>query len=616
MGKNTCAPGTALLVAGLLLSGCGGSGGGVAGISPPPPPPAPTPVNTSLTSLNAGGVDESFTNDVASLSLTNAAGASAALSSGTIAFTRAQQSYTLTVGANSETFAPLDVDQGLRQNDTSVYLKNSGTVLNRMERNHAGSLPPWSYTYVGGSLWTRGEGGTNLNSYAFSYGVETANPDTPRSGTAHFDVRLIGRGFWTQDFTHLTGNGTVSADFGAGTITGSGLALEQSTNSRKAVASGNWSMNALLSSSANAFSGTFNLYPSLASSPSGTLAGRFYGPSANELGASFAINGNSPLGAGSLVGVLLGAKQDPGLRNASLVSPTVSFNTTEFKYGIRSVSQFINVSPSTGQIDANYLSASTYANVPDRVEYRASDNIYILKKNDTSTVPNTVRTIFSTNSAPDAVTSDTRFVGHVLTTGGISERVLMYRPAGSNSEIALTYASLINYRRTEPSTTVTGKTEIGNTWLAYGILSDRASFPASGTANYVGRMYGSAVDGIAGSKPYAVEGTNQFTFNFATDSFSGSFSPILVASDGTRTALGSWALANTQLSIRDTSFPGFDAVLVTNAGANGQVSGLFFGPTAGELAGTFSARWIPAGGFGNSGDMVGAFAAVKQCPCN
>jgi hypothetical protein len=606
-----------LLALGLILSGCGGGGGGGVASTPTPiptpaPTPAPTPVNTSLTSLADGGVDESFTNDVASLSLTSASGASAALSSGTIAFARAQRSYTLTVGTNSQSFAPGDIDQTLRQNDTSVYLKSSGSVQNRMELNHAGSLPPWSYKYVGGSIWTRGEGGTELNSYAFSYGVETADSATPRSGTASFDVRLIGRGFWAQDYTHLTGNGTIRADFGTGAITGSGLALEQSSNSRKAVASGDWSMNATLSSSTNAFSGTFRLYPGLVSTLSGTVAGRFYGPSGNELGGSYAINGTSPLGAGGLVGVLLGAKQDPAVRNVSLVSPTVSFNTTEFKYGFRSVSQFINVSPSTGQIDANYLSPSTYANVPDRVEYQASNGTYILKKLDTSTVPNTAKTIFTTNSTPDAATSDSRFVSHVLTTGNVTERVQLYRPAGSNSDIALTYTSLIDYRRVEPSTTAAGKTEISNTWMAYGILSDRASFPASGTANYVGRLYGSAVDGIAGSKPYAVEGTNQFTINFANDSFGGSFSPILVASDGTRTILGSWALAAAQLNIRDTSFPGLDATLVTNAGANGQVSGLFFGPAASELAGTFRTRWIPVGGVGISGDMVGAFAAVKQ----
>jgi hypothetical protein len=240
------------------------------------------------------------------------------------------------------------------------------------------------------------------------------------------------------------------------------------------------------------------------------------------------------------------------------------------------------------------------------IEYRASDNTYILRETNRAGA-----VIFTTAGTTDAATSNSRFASYVTTTGNVTEQVKLYRPAGSNSELALTYSGFGLYRKTEPSSRA-DRTRVTENWFAYGLISDRAAIPATGTASYQGVLHGTGSTGLAGSEIQSLEGTSLLNFDFSNDSLTGNFHAFLVNSAGVRTDLGPWAIANFSPAYRSTPFPGFSAALQTNVGVNGQVSGLFFGPKADEVAGSFSVRFRPAGGFGNEGLAVGVFGAAKQ----
>ena len=587
----------------LSLAACGGAGGGVASTPPPSPPPPPPPATNA--DLITPTVNENFANDSASASVSSAAGGglsiNAAATTSTVAFTASNRSLALTTPTGTQTFLQTDKVAQSGLIDRDVFRKSEGQTEDRLELSYAGSAPVHSFRYVAGLIWSRGTGGTNLKADAISYGVRTADTAVPRTGTGEFDARLIGQGFWQNDYTYLTGRGTVSLNFGSGALTGSGVVLEESTAAtRTPRASGTWSMSATLSSSVNAFSGSLKLYEDKGFTLTGPLTGKLYGPAANELGGAFAVNGTSSLGSGSVVGTLLAARIDPAKVNKTLAPISVSQ-----AFDARSALITQDVVTTTNLIEGANLNPDPVKYVFG-IEYRASDNTYILRETNRAGA-----VIFTTAGTTDAATSNSRFASYVTTTGNVTEQVKLYRPAGSNSELALTYSGFGLYRKREPSSR-TDRTRVTENWFAYGLISDRAAIPATGTGSYQGVLHGTGSTGLAGSEIQSLEGTGLLNFDFSNDSLSGNFHAFLVNSAGVRTDLGPWALVNFAPSYRNAPFPGFSAALQTNVGANGQVLGLFYGPKADEVAGSFSARFRPPSGVGNEGLAVGVFGATKR----
>lgn len=518
----------------------------------------------------------------------------------TIVYNPSNRSYTLTSGSRNQTFGIGDKDNDDSNFTASIFRKRTGDVVDNLIITQATTTPVNGYEYVGGAVWERGDSGTTLTGDALTFGVETPDSATPRTGSANFAARLIATGYWQNDNTDLSGTGLATVDFSTGNITASGLARELSTSTKLPVASGDWSASAQLASSRNAFDGTLQLYQGSGFSVSGALSGRLYGPQSQELGGAFGLNGTSSLGSGSVVGVLLGSRVDPATTNMS-VAPL----TADQEFRISSNSLFINVLNATGTTDDSPGNPDLRY-FPELLTYNASDNSYVLSDPDNSggTDP-----LFTTTN-PDDTTSDGRFVSYVSTNGDFQDQLRLYRPAGSNSEIALTYSSFGNFRRIEPASD-TDKTAITNSWFYFGIPTNPAAIPASGTGTYRGILHGTANYGLAGSRVLDVEGTSLFVFDFGTSSLTGNLHPVVIEHSGDRTDLGEWAFANAQVGTLVLSNPGFTASLETNVGINGQVSGRFFGPAADEVAGIFSAQFRPPDGFGNSGKIIGAFGAGK-----
>lgn len=603
--------GCAIAALSIFLSGCGG-GGGTASTPAPAPSPTPTPVATNA-SIDPGSlsVDEKFTNNAVAAKITKPAGIVTTVTSTpalTIDFVRSNLKYTLTVDGRTAAFVPANqvtptpadpAPIGLR-NDQVYVLRDAATnkLTDRLETttpDHAGTA-----YYVTGGVWQQVRDDQELNATAFTYGAETADGSLPRSGTMAMQARLYGQGYWQNDYTYLEGIGDLSVNLTSGAISGSGQARELSTGTRKPVASGDWSTTAQVSSSSNALSGTVKLYQNAGFTISGTLAGRFYGPAGQELGAAFAASGTSSLGAGSVVGVLLGTKP---LGNAALTSLTA-----DQKFAARSMGYGLLVKTATGLHGAAFQDAAPPYTV-DTVEYKASDGSYVLKG---FYGTQALDPIFSTAQAADASISDARFAGFSKTTGSLQEQVRLYRPGSANGELALTYTSFGLYMRKEPAPNA-DETRVSNYWFAYGVPTDSAAIPAKGTATYQGILYGTASDRVPGAAIQQVTGTSRFDFDFGAGSLTGYLNPKIVGTGGATTDLGQWTIANGALGLISGSPQTFKGSLqlAANSLGGGTFDGTFFGPIANEVAGTFQIGYQPGGGLGNSAIVWGAFAAKK-----
>lgn len=118
---------------------------------------------------------------------------------------------------------------------------------------------------------------------------------------------------------------------------------------------------------------------------------------------------------------------------------------------------------------------------------------------------------------------------------------------------------------------------------AIGIPTPASGVPITGSATYNGQIQGFTSENGNGASRN-IGGTFAMSFDFGGGSFSGSFSPILIA-DVTQYSLETVNFRNTVYSTGSATFSGnFDTDLV---GLNG-FSGLFTGPNGEELIGNFA----------------------------
>lgn len=286
----------------VALSACGGGGGG--GLTSTPPPPAQP--NASLTNLR---VSEDFVGRAGVMQynvLRSTGGATqraAALnSSALVRYDASTQSYTV-VGINlpQSTFAAANRQSGESTPVISVYEKVSGNKRENLALFNPGAAnTELALTYASyGALQTIVDKGANLDvdTAFFTFGVQTAASDMPRTGTSNYRTRIDGQFSDAAGVYALSGPSTFSANFGAGTfafdmdLTGQNVV----NGSRKSL--GTHSIDGSISMG-NQFSGN----TSGGGTYSANLGGYFYGPAAAEMGGSFSLVGGGGVGAGAVVG--------------------------------------------------------------------------------------------------------------------------------------------------------------------------------------------------------------------------------------------------------------------------------------------------------------------------
>ena len=291
---------------GLLLSGCGGGGDGVASMPPP--------TYTKLADLSgnqtfqSAGVGYKISNGTLPSYSTQKFGAGV-----TIAYTASTDSYTLTApdGATDTFSSSTNVPPpGFTPTPNVLTLFNSAGGTFSLSTP---TLNGVAMSYLAMGSWDHLQNGAESYYLAVS-GVPTIASDMPKSGTANYQTAVHGVQIQAGAIYDLStaSTATFSADFGAGTIaTTLHLAgsrynpVTMTTGTEPPTDWGSYTGSGTIASGGPGFSGTLTSTPSSSVSASGEFAGAFFGPQAKEMGYTWLLNAPSILRA---QGVAVGTK--------------------------------------------------------------------------------------------------------------------------------------------------------------------------------------------------------------------------------------------------------------------------------------------------------------------
>jgi hypothetical protein len=278
----------------LMLAGCGGgSGGGV--VSGPPPVTYPTIAGlTGTTALPGKAVRFDF-------SRPSGAGVptiGAEMPNLEISYDASNRTYILRSVETSggapieQRFGPAQQVAGLPNNYDATTTAGGVTKVSRFQVESGVNL-----SYSGLGHWETGgtsDNNQNFYDFYFSYGIQTKPGDLPKTGTASYSLGLRGEGP-----APVIGNGSLSADFGAGTVA---ISLSPEYFYRPgqgpnvfATLTGNGTINSAspgfgMNIAGNGYTGSVN--------------GLFYGPQASEVGGAFSVltSGGDVAAAGAFSG--------------------------------------------------------------------------------------------------------------------------------------------------------------------------------------------------------------------------------------------------------------------------------------------------------------------------
>ena len=285
------AAGASLFVLTLLLAGCG-DGGGVASTPTPPPPSYTKVADLSATDhtahptgvyidLRAGG---------------GYFGTSSIVAGGspfTIDYKAATSTYTFTAANGTiSTFGPGDVDaSGAISGVPGSYSKTDGVSTFEFFIPTVATIGGVPLTYTALGSWSY-FGADKTFIYLGATGSSTVPSDMPKSGTATYSSALSasvaepsGFGGYNLYTVGSSGRATISANFGAGTITTAvGLVGTPSSGGGTSRDFGTFTGTGTIDSGTPNFSGTF------AGTTTSGFSGGFFGPKAAETAYDFYLN--------------------------------------------------------------------------------------------------------------------------------------------------------------------------------------------------------------------------------------------------------------------------------------------------------------------------------------
>ncbi|NTZ41777.1 transferrin-binding protein-like solute binding protein [Altererythrobacter sp. SALINAS58] len=379
----------------------------------------------------------------------------------------------------------------------------------------------------------------------FTYGFRTDAAGVPRTGQAAYGIDVFGVATKPgEEPVSFDGSGKFSVNFFEGSFLAQASTTEYGLVTDYGVSGGGIELNAsgMLSATDGSFSG-LAAYGSGYGQTSGTIFGRFYGPSAQEVGASFQTNGADGLAA---VGSFVGATND------TLVPENMSFTSLSREQRFYTLD-----GGSVGGL--TWLNSETfdfqgYSSDMGGGRFTAADKIAGK----------------STNFRTYAKTVDDGY--------GAQDVVLeLYENGSANTEISLTYASFGHWSGTRDGGT-------RDEYFHYGFLTGRNLLTArTGTARYAGVLYGTGVNSDA-SRKYDIRGTSAFNIDFSNQIFGGNLTATgTEQSSGVSANFGSFA-------VDGTVFSGASALegLISRGGMNlGSFNGSFYGPDGQDMAGSF-----------------------------
>jgi len=288
----------ALLPLAVILTGCGGGGGGanVRGAVPFTSVTAITP--NSTVQLSGMSTEATYTADVNAnrvttlgTQTTRANGFTSVIAYGdnyaisTLDLTSAAGTTISLSTANRDTIGSGFTDPTTDSVATASFTSNRQDVILAAAAGNNG----WNYQSYG--IWETGANTGRGTSGAFSAGAATTNPvNAALTGTGTATYTGKSNGFYVNNIgsPYVTGSTlTANANFTDRTLTVSSTNTKGANNGQLfALNNLNFTGNLAYTSNSNQFTGTINT----TGNQSGTLTGQFYGPTAQEIGGLFTID--------------------------------------------------------------------------------------------------------------------------------------------------------------------------------------------------------------------------------------------------------------------------------------------------------------------------------------
>jgi hypothetical protein len=464
-------------------------------------------------------------------------------------YDRDADGYTLIGSDRSTTFLP-------------PFLENAGTSREELGPGvgtvRVDRAPSIDLTYTRAGFWryTTSPAGTTARERLehFVYGFATPDASLPRTGSANYSIRL-GATLADPSLPNLVkadGSGVLGVNFASGAITGLGTVNYGEdfflSGRPRGTAQGNFNLAATLASAANAFNGTINL-TGLANY-SGSLAGRFFGPAADEVGARFSITSpGGGVGAGTLVGV----------KDANAVLPDAPVPLLDLggPTELASASAVVGTGANIGFLQS--------------VNFDPVANRYVMRFNPNTTgdgPTNDLTLAFANRDTAASTAEGSVYRGTFLGTDYVA---FISQPGSTNPRIALTYTSY--------STFAVRDTRV-RYYNHHGIATPDVQMPRTGNATYNGVItgFGTVTSDVGSVTDYNLAGTGTLTASFGSSSF---VSDLAINGRSTDT--------NALRDFGSFNFTGNILGSRLNAGVNGRsLAGQFYGPGAAELAALFN----------------------------
>jgi hypothetical protein len=534
-----------------------------------------------------------------------------ASSSLTISYAAATGNYVVTTANRSQTFRPSDRNTSLSSAEADAYVRSSGATTDSLvlSKNSmaTGTVSDPRYRYVGGGVWQRtttNGGRVSGTAEVFAYGVATGASAVPVSGSAVYPVQLRGVGAHLDTITGVRGTGNLNVDFAKGTIGGDGQFSNYLENGTR-VGTRGWRVSASLAGGGNTFSGSFDAGdPNNPVVNNGSITGRFYGPGAQELGASW--RWRDPLSS-TFIGYMLGKERSGFPSNSGLNDLKVDeiFGGQVVVYrGSRDNQQGTVSGAGT---TTTFSTLSWGIRYDEKAQALVIDHFTPL---DDLTLDAGKRDAQASNASYDVykVEKDTLVNGTTRITN--RAQVSVFRAAANNPTFQLSYTSFGHWQVVRPETGDRYE-RLENGIFSFGRDTARADIPTSGTGTYSAIIYGNSDFPKGGrSNPYIITGDASLVFSFANTSFDGSMHPYATnPSTGARYDLGVRTFSGAPGSLRSGSDPFF----ATNSFAKRYAfSSIFAGRFTGPQAAEFRAEWqtgmtdpVAGGDIPMAGVMVG-----------
>ena len=587
-----------------FLSACGGGGGGVSSTPTPAPSsvtPTPTPVSQNITLPPTSDLANVPAHANANYDLVANKVLDSDSAQGTLQvhYDAATHTYSLTSGARSATFGIPDIHAGtgaVAGETRYVYTAAGGIsqYLTLAVKPYSGSR---TNSYVGLGYWETiqvNNGKQNSQLDMFAYGFETSAAAVPKSGAASYDIDALALvAVPGQEPKALQGGGTLDVDFLSGSFLAQAYVDEYGLGASNTYGHGG---NIVLHAgghlaSGNSFSGNVSYTGFLAANPgvsfsnvSGTIQGRFFGPNAEELGASF-VAGNSD--GAHVAGALTGQRNttSPATLAISnlLADTTLNSRASELRVHFDTTSGVVfkdasGYAPDTwwqpGKVTLKLngdVAVQTTYNVDPKATFTSADRSAVQKPNFTS---------FDTNKATQPSSSEPATVHFDL-----------YKIGKDNPELQLSYVGFgiwsQTYTGSDPVYTHTTSRTDSYQYVLYGLETPKLLMAGrTGSASYQGVVYGNSV--IGNGTLQEVGGTSRFNVDFGAQSYSGALDLTVGAVGGPKSTLGTWTFSDRLIDGQMGPTALSPNVATFNIPDANTINPRFYGPEGQEIGATFS----------------------------